>query len=444
MFYPADPGALAELVDESLARGSGALAAGNRPARAIVAPHAGYVYSGWLAGAAFAASAGRAVRHAVVLSPSHRHAFEGLALPSGAAFAMPGFDMPLNTQAREALVAAGLAHVEDAAHDREHAAEVMFPFLHAVHPGADVLPIVIGRADDGAVAAAVDFLASALDKPLFVLSSDLSHFLTDAQAREKDAETARLIETGHAARLGPDNACGMRAIRGYLAAQAGGGARPARLAMANSGAVNGDTSRVVGYGAWALYGVGEAALAEEDRATLLRVAREALESRTRRGRAPNVDEASFATRLRGQGAAFVTLTKAGQLRGCIGSLAAHRPLVRDVMENAMKAGHEDPRFAPVRTAELADIHLHIAVLGPAAPMQFGSEAELLAQLRPGEDGLILSDRGRRGTFLPSVWESLPTPEAFLAALKRKAGLAPDYWSDTLTVERYRAESFGEA
>ncbi len=174
------------------------------------------------------------------------------------------------------------------------------------------------------------------------------------------------------------------------------------------------------------------------------MARAALTSRTRRGREPVIDETSFASRLRSHGAAFVTLTKDAALRGCIGSLKAHQPLVADVAANAIKAGHSDPRFSPVTLAELEAVTLKIAVLGPPARMRFSSQEDLLSQLRPGEDGLILADGARRGTFLPMVWESLPEPGDFWRHLKRKAGLREDHWSDTLTVERYRAESFSES
>lgn len=442
MFYPGRGEELARSVTEALARAQQAARPGHP--RAIIAPHAGYAYSGWLAAAAFASTAGAPVRHAVVLAPSHRHAFDGIALPTGDAYAMPGFDMPINTTARQALVARGLARLEDAAHEREHAVEVELPFLHAIHPRADVVPLVIGRACDAQVAAVIDFLDDVLDRPLFVLSSDLSHFLPETEAREKDAETARLIETGEPAALTGENACGARALRGYLASGAGQGARVTRLALANSAAAGGDPARVVGYGAWALHAPEAQAVAPEDRETLLATARAALEHRTRHGAMPPLDEASFAAPLQGHGAAFVTLTEAGRLRGCIGTLRAHQPLVRDVAENAAKAGHADPRFPPVTEAEQARLRLKIAVLGPAAPMGFTSQDDLLSQLAPGEDGLILSDLGRRGTFLPMVWDSLTTPEAFFTALKQKAGLPRDHWSPTLKVWRYRAESFAEA
>lgn len=439
MFYPGEAEALAETVRACL---DGARAGASRP-RAILSPHAGYAYSGRLAGAAFGATAGQQVRHAVVLSPSHRHAFEGIALPSGAGYAMPGFEMAINDAARDALVAKGLAHVEDAAHDSEHGAETQFPFLHALHPEADVVPLVLGRVADDQVAAAVDLLDELLGQPLFVLSSDLSHFLTEDAAIRHDDEASKLIETGGWQSLTGQHACGMKGIRGFFASNAGQGLRPVRLARATSADVTGDRSRVVGYGAWAFYGSEGDALDADDRGELLRVAREALTSRTRRGRDPAVNEASFSPRLRTHGAAFVTLTRTGQLRGCIGSLQAHRPLVRDVADNAVKAGHGDPRFPPVAPEELDAITLKVAVLGPPAALRFTDEDDLLGQLRPGEDGLILTDRGRRGTFLPMVWDSLPEPADFWRQLKRKAGLPEDHWSATLEVQRYRAESFAE-
>lgn len=441
LFYPGDAGDLAREVAVCLDRGRGE--APPVPPRAIIAPHAGYAYSGWLAGAAWARTDGAPVRHAVVLSPSHRHAFDGIALPSGAGYAMPGFDLPIHAAARAALVADGLAHVDDAAHDREHGAETQFPFLHALHPGADVVPLVLGRVDDARVAAVIDRLDALLDHPLFVLSSDLSHFLTQDAAIAHDDEAARLIETGGWRGLTGQHACGMKAIRGYFASRTGAGARVTRLGRATSADVTGDRRRVVGYGAWALHGPDGDAIAPGDRAALLRVARDALVSRTRRGRAPHVEETSFSPRLRGHGAAFVTLTRAGALRGCIGSLQALRPLVRDVAENAVRAGHEDPRFAGVTLAELDEIRVKVAVLGPPARLEFGSEDDLVALLRPGEDGLILTDGRARGTFLPMVWENLPEPRDFWRQLKRKAGLPEDHWSATLEVQRYRAESFAE-
>lgn len=138
-------------------------------------------------------------------------------------------------------------------------------------------------------------------------------------------------------------------------------------------------------------------------------------------------------------ASFVTLTIRQQLRGCIGTLEAQCPLVEDVVENAFAAAFRDPRFSLLQADEYPQLHYHISVLKPPSPMQFSSEADLISQLRPGIDGLILEDLGRRGTFLPSVWESLPKPADFMHHLKLKAGFTPSHWSPSLRVQRYTVE-----
>lgn len=158
------------------------------------------------------------------------------------------------------------------------------------------------------------------------------------------------------------------------------------------------------------------------------------------GRRFAVDTRDCSAALRAPRASFVTLHVRDELRGCIGSLAARRPLIEDVVENAYAAAFNDPRFPALAPIELHDLNVHISVLSPLAPLRFDSEADLLEQLRPGIDGLVLTERHHRGTFLPAVWGSVPTPRDFLRRLKEKAGLPPDYWSDTVTVERYTAES----
>ena len=139
-------------------------------------------------------------------------------------------------------------------------------------------------------------------------------------------------------------------------------------------------------------------------------------------------------------ATFVTLHRRGDLRGCMGTILPHRPLVEDVAHNAYSAAFGDPRFPPLEGHELDGLDLHLSVLSPLEAMAFRSEADLLGQIRPGLDGLLLEDGRHVGTFLPSVWESLPEPVAFWRALKRKAGLPADYWSASLRVSRYTATS----
>ena len=182
---------------------------------------------------------------------------------------------------------------------------------------------------------------------------------------------------------------------------------------------------------------------QDQRRTLLAVARASIEEGLKRGHPLHPRPQDFDPLLAAPGAAFVTLERAGRLRGCIGSLEARRPLVLDVSENAFAAAFRDPRFPPLSAGELGDLAIRISVLSPAEPLEFRSESDLLAKLRPGVDGLVLEDGDRRGTFLPSVWESLPEPVLFWQQLKQKAGLPPEHWSDSLKVYRYTTESFAE-
>jgi AmmeMemoRadiSam system protein A len=182
-------------------------------------------------------------------------------------------------------------------------------------------------------------------------------------------------------------------------------------------------------------------LTEADRRELLRIARASIEQGLL-GEGPlRPDLTPLSARLRADGASFVTLERNGELRGCIGSLEARQALARDVGEHAYDAAFRDPRFPPLSPSELADLHLSISVLSAPQPIEFKDEADLIDTIRPGVDGLILADDGYRGTFLPSVWESLPDPREFLRHLKRKAGLPEDYWSPTLKLWRYTTEYF---
>jgi AmmeMemoRadiSam system protein A len=183
-------------------------------------------------------------------------------------------------------------------------------------------------------------------------------------------------------------------------------------------------------------------LDDHDRQTLLQVAANSIRHGLDTGLALTVKVADYSSALQQPGASFITLTIQHQLRGCIGMLEATRPLVEDVAQNAYAAAFKDSRFPPLRAAEYDQLEYHISILNPAEPIEFESEADLLQQLRPGIDGLVLEDGGRRATFLPSVWESLPHAVDFLRHLKMKAGLPSDYWSNTLRAQRYTVEEFG--
>ncbi len=177
----------------------------------------------------------------------------------------------------------------------------------------------------------------------------------------------------------------------------------------------------------------------EERSVMLQTARDSIAQGLAQHHPTALDLSRYSKLLLEPGACFVTLHLGKHLRGCIGSLQAHQPLIADVALNAFNAAFGDPRFLPITETEFPKISLDISVLSAPKPMQFSSEADLISQLQPGIDGLIISDHGHRGTFLPSVWDQLPDPTTFLNHLKLKAGIPTNYWSNTLTVQRYTTE-----
>ncbi len=180
-------------------------------------------------------------------------------------------------------------------------------------------------------------------------------------------------------------------------------------------------------------------LNEAQQQQLLTVAKNSIQHGLTTGKPLKVHLDDFPAELTALRATFVTLQKHGQLRGCIGMLTAVRPLVEDIAENAFSAAFRDPRFPELVVSELNELDIHISILTPSEPINFSSEQDLLSQLQPYVDGLILQEGHARGTFLPSVWEQLPEPKQFLRHLKQKAGLPPDYWSDSIKIYRYHTE-----
>jgi AmmeMemoRadiSam system protein A len=177
---------------------------------------------------------------------------------------------------------------------------------------------------------------------------------------------------------------------------------------------------------------------------LLQLARGSIEYGVRQGDPLPVRLEELPRAFAEPGATFTTLHLDGQLRGCCGSLQAVHPLATDVTRSAFQAAFRDPRFEPVGECEVAAIRLEVSVLSPMHPISATDEAALLAQLTPGTDGLVLIEGGRRATFLPTVWDSLPDPRRFVAALKTKCGLPVDYWSERIEFQRYRTSSYAES
>lgn len=466
LFYPSDPAQLRAAI-----RGYLDDARGHAPSVpvALIAPHAGYVYSGPIAGSAYASIAalrGRLDR-VVILGPAHRVPTRGLAIPSVDALRTPLGLVRLDTAARERLAQLPFVTIDDLPHRQEHALEVQLPFVQEVLGDVPVLPIVVGHVHPHDVARALDAIWD--ERTLVIVSSDLSHYLPRRIAERTDAETRDAIEALAPERFEENSACGRLPIAGLLELAKKRGLEVTTLDLRTSGDTAGTGDEVVGYGAFALtprrarthehgpdengpheHGSDPRSPAPEalDR-QLLELARRALAHAAEHGRAPTLSLDGLPSALRVPGASFVTLRRRRDhaLRGCIGTLEARRPLALDVVENATSAALNDTRFSPVSPEEVEGLDVSISVLAPPTPLDVRSEAELLRIVRPGVDGLVIEDelggRRRRGVFLPAVWREVPDPRAFLDALRHKAGLPPGHWSPTMRVERFTVHEIGK-
>jgi AmmeMemoRadiSam system protein B/AmmeMemoRadiSam system protein A len=440
-FYPADPDALTRQLTQFLSEADNAGAGAQALPKALIGPHAGYTYSGAVAARGYArlASARGRIRRVVLIGPSHHLAFKGLAVDTAQAWRTPTGTVALDAEAIAALRRLPMVGELDAAYQREHSLEVHVPFLQHVLGDFRLVPIVAGDAPAEVVAGALDAVWGG-EETLIVVSTDLSHYLDYAACQAIDARTAAAIEQFDGEAIGPEGACGRVPVRGLLLAARRRGLSVERLDLRNSGDTAGSRDRVVGYGAWALYPPADEqrAAIEQQRDNLLALVRTGIAIGFHTGQPGQVSpDASVPPLFAAQGAAFVTLKRNGQLRGCIGSSVARRSLIADVIDHAFNAAFRDPRFPPLALLEAATLELSVSVLTPPAPMQFADEGDLVAQLRPGIDGLVISDRGHGALFLPIVWDEIRDPRLFVHYLKRKAGLPGDHFSPSFTARRFR-------
>jgi AmmeMemoRadiSam system protein B/AmmeMemoRadiSam system protein A len=463
-FYPGDKAALQDEVHRYLDEAQRAIPAkSTNVPKAIIAPHAGYRYSGLTAAAAYRALAPARgiIKRVVMMGPCHRVAVRGLALSSADAFHTPLGDVAVDKQTIAAIASLPQVQIFDATHKDDHALEVHLPFLQVVLGDFKIVPMIVGDARTEEVSEVLEKLWGG-PETLILISSDLSHYLAYGEAQKMDDTTRQAIERLDADALVGNMACGRHSIRGLLKLARERGMTITTADLRNSGDTAGPKDKVVGYGSWLLherpdvqrsaidltpasnetsFGGETRALLDHNGTALLRLAAEAIEAVLDKKIPFRVETAQFAPELSRQGAAFVTLDKDHKLRGCIGSITPHRALLSDIAENACKAAFQDPRFPPLTKDEIVSSHIsmHISVLSPQVPMTFASEEDLIGQLRPKRDGLVLQDQGRRGVFLPVVWDSIPEPKAFLNHLKRKAGLSETHWSDTVQVWRFTTE-----
>ncbi len=461
-FYPASPTELSRTIAEFYA-------AAEKPELdsdvvAVVAPHAGYTYSGRIAAAAYKQLEGREFEAVVVVSPSHTKYFRGISVYNGGSYETPLGALPTHSALAKRLtrVAPSTIYLSNMGHtgggQSEHAVEVQLPFLQIVLGSFKLVAVVMGEQQDWHVLG--DALASlANERPvLLVASSDLSHYHPAPKALRLDSAVRDGIKTfdpaalSHTFEAGKGEACGAGPILACLhAARKLGATRSLITGFGNSGETTGDDSGVVGYLSAVCIrdkaaptakhyvlnadSVKQEGLSAVDRQELLRIARQSVASAVYGGSPPELDRVDKA--LRQRRGVFVTLKVAGQLRGCLGSVEATTPLVESVVRMAVAAATRDPRFDPLTAADLPDLSIELSVLSPLARCDEADSIEV------GRHGLLVRKGERSGVLLPQVasengWDRL----MFLRHTCLKAGLAAEAWRDTAsTLYTFEAEVF---
>ena len=468
LFYPKEPAALSQALDQLLANAAPQTLEGDL--RALICPHAGYQFSGPVAASGFRLLPGHDFQTVVLLAVSHYAAFAGASVANADIYRMPLGDVPVSPKA------AALAKLKpfvleprcslhrpdwapqashplpptgaDTPETWEHSGEVEVPFLQKTLKNFQLVSVVTGEVDPAQMAQALATLWD--DKTLIVASTDLSHYHPINEARALDATTVNAIVNLDIERMQAiGDACGKTPVLALMHLAKLKGWRAKLLDCRNSGDTTGDTrstTTVVGYGAIAFYEPASSqAFPIIDRRQLLGFARQALRSAVTHSPTVEPNPAAMPEKFIAPTGCFVTLTKHGQLRGCIGHILPQEALHKAIADNAQSAALHDGRFTPVQPDELDQLEIEISVLTVPVALPFNSPEDLLQKLQPYRDGVVLQMNGAGATYLPQVWAQLPDKVAFLNSLAQKAGRAATDWRKPGTkIFIYHVESFSES
>lgn len=451
MFYPGSPGELSSMLEKYLKNAAGE----KRPEvpQILIVPHAGYIFSAQVAAYSYVQLEGSRIDTVFLLGPSHHAYFSGVAADDSDAWETPLGNVPLDRETLALLMRKDpdIALIPEA-HAAEHSLEVQVPFLQKVLPKASIIPLSMIEPDPKTcerLASAIAPLLRENPRAVLIASSDLSHYYPYDQAEKKDhlfldaVQKMAVKDFPGKIQKKEFEACGSAPVLTALMTAEKLGANEVKvLKYANSGDVTGDKSRVVGYASVAFYSRGEATVSEakaspsahnvvpegvellskEEQAFLLKVARETLEAHVRGNKIPVFYPPT--PRLSKKMGVFVTLTKKGELRGCIGYIQGIAPLYEAVSQMAVQAASHDPRFNPVRPEELKDIHIEISALSEL------KEIKDVNLIKVGTHGIIIRNGFSQGLLLPQVATEYGwSREEFLKHTCQKAGLPPETWKD---------------
>ncbi len=457
-FYPANPGELKKVLDEfaHLAETTPVDIPRNKRLRAIILPHAGYIYSGWTAAHASRVFTPGGFDKIIVMAPDHHVGFSNGVISQVDAYQTPLGLIRIHPDAdalRQQYDFFTSSRVSD---ETEHAVEVILPVLQHFLGAFELIPIVLGPSRVELIAESI--LPVLNDRTLLVVSSDLSHYLSYEEAVARDRRTIEMILACDAGSLSlqENAACGKTPIMVLLHIARQLNWMPVFLHYANSGDTAGGRDRVVGYAAIAFYGdlpmetepKTSQGLSHDQGRLLVKLARLVIEDRLSNEKEDRVS--AFLARsaqnheFQQRAGTFVTLQRNHQLRGCIGNLAADTSILEGVKRNAVQAAFHDPRFPPLAPEELEGLDIEVSILSRPKALVYENGDDLISKLHIDADGVIIRKGSAGATFLPQVWQQLPDPKSFLNHLCSKAGLPSDAWQRTrLDVMTYQVQHFNE-
>jgi AmmeMemoRadiSam system protein B/AmmeMemoRadiSam system protein A len=457
-FYEADPSELSRTIADLTrkAQKSRVEIPDNRQLRALILPHAGYIYSGWTAGHACHVLQPGQFAKILLLGPDHRNIYKSAAICNVDVYETPLGRISLHDDTRRLRRRTELFESIPATADKEHSLEVVLPFLQHYLGKFQLVPVMVGRGPINALSAA---LQSIIDKnTLLVVSSDLSHYLAYTEAVVRDHETIdEIVDLKPKKLVAADNrACGKLPLLILTEIARRRHWRPLLLHYSNSGDTAGGRSRVVGYAAIAFFGdqsmddknTANTRFSQKQGQALVKLARltiaDKLKADDRQGDNGDVPLMLEDDCFQAHCGTFVTLKTRGKLRGCIGNLTSSETVLNSVRRNALNAAFHDPRFAALTIEELHGTDIEVSILSEPQPLTYLNGPDLIGKLRPHIDGVIIRKGHASATFLPQVWEQLPEPESFLRHLCLKAGLSSDAWQDDqLEVLTYQVQYFEE-
>ncbi|WP_241480440.1 AmmeMemoRadiSam system protein B [Legionella norrlandica] len=397
-FYPNDPLILKKTIQDLLNQ-----APVHTPApKAILVPHAGYIYSGSVAASAYASLHNKkdSITKVVLLGPAHRLYFQGIAYDPVEKFATPLGEIEQDKELLSQITDLPYVYSLPQAHQNEHCLEIQLPFCQMIFSKFKILPLVVGETNPMEVAQLIGRIWGD-DDTLIIISSDLSHYLPYHIAQREDKNTCIFIDTLDGESILHNAACGYFPLRGFLYFARQNHLYSRLLDLRNSGDTAGDKERVVGYAAYHFYQ--KLSFADHCGDELKYLAKETIRLQTEENKTLAIDYKDYHQLLRIRIPTFITIKKNGILRGCMGSLIAKEQLAENVIYNSMRAAIADPRFPRITASELKELSLTISLISPLSPLHFNDEEELKSQLRIGTDGLLLTYGPYQATFLPSVW-----------------------------------------